>query len=667
MDFKRKQGTSLTFDVIWRLGVKIFIANTVIMICIGYAVGMSLENSEKQYMSEVVARLTVEMNTELQRYIDAAYGFSQTKAIQDFLLSTDDLGVTLDDATRAIQSELTIIANTFGDVVLRVSLGSVKSNNIVDHTGGVGGASFSLSSTNYYSAITEKKLVITSSYTDTATGKAIVTIAHPVISSSGVVLGLVAYDVKVEKLSEFVTSTQFSETGVTFILDTNGAVLVAPDHVTSDLTAFSTAGSDYQNEMGNPTGEIINFTAKGVKYLGGFSKIDNAGWVLVSTVEVNEFQKSTSRILIGLKLTQIAFFFIIMISSGRFIYQRLSPIKEISDYMHEIATGNLQSSLDYESEDEMGHLVKDIQHMVETLFTYIEHVSDTITDFSHGTIKVDRSVEYIGDYKPVYDAMVAFEELMTESLTELKEAVQQVDTGATQISNGASALASGSQEQAASVEQLNALITTVDKDIAETAQYSGKISDYAGSITGNIEVNNDKMKELAGNVDLIKNHSKEVTRIIKVIEDVAFQTNILALNAAIEAARAGSSGRGFAVVADEVRNLSVKTSDAVRDTTKIITEMETCVVSSTDLAHDTSKGLQHILDEAQDFVENMSNITHSTSDQSSAIEEIHKGMELIASVVNKNAAISEESSASTEELSSQATVMAGLIQKFKFR
>ncbi len=299
------------------------------------------------------------------------------------------------------------------------------------------------------------------------------------------------------------------------------------------------------------------------------SIVTNLSWFLVSDLSEN----STQDVFI-LIVMQAMCFFCLLFASTKYLHKKLSPIQQISAYMHDISEGNLHSTLDYNSNDELGYLVKDIRTMIKTLFTYINHVSGTVTDFSKGKISVDRSVEYIGDYKPVYNAMIDFEKLMSESLSDLKRAVDEVGAGSIQISNGASALANGSQEQAASVEQMNALITTIDNEISETATYSNKISDYAGSITGNIVVNNDKMKTLAVNVQEIKNHSNEVTRIIKVIEDVAFQTNILALNAAVEAARAGEAGKGFAVVADEVRNLSVRTSEAVHDTSRIITEMK---------------------------------------------------------------------------------------------
>lgn len=391
--------------------------------------------------------------------------------------------------------------------------------------------------------------------------------------------------------------------------------------------------------------------------------VSNVVWVWVADFSVASSQDKVAVLI----FVQILCLVCLLFTATKYLHQKLSPIRQISDYMHDISEGNLHSSLDYNSNDELGALVKDIRNMIKTLFTYINHVSGTVTDFSQGKIEVDRSVNYIGDYKPVYDALLAFEELMTDSLSELKRSVDEVSTGTVQISNGAAALANGSQEQAMSVERMNNLISTIDKEISETATYSNKIADYASSITGNIMQNNDKMKVLAENVQEIKNHSTEVTRIIKVIEDVAFQTNILALNAAVEAARAGESGKGFAVVADEVRNLSVRTSEAVRDTSRIISEMESFVVSSTDLAQDTSKGLQNIVDEAQDFVTNMSSIRHSTNDQSEAIANVHKGMEQIAKVVHQNAAISEESSASTEQLSAQASLMSQLINKFKFR
>lgn len=659
---------SLSWEVIKNISVMLVIANVIIIANVAYWVSYSIEKSEKQYMAEVVARLSGEVNQELQRYIDAVQGISVNAVLVDYLENTSNVGL-VDNGTRDqnARNELKILSNLFGDVVMHVVLGSVESDNLIDHVGASGGQGFSLSRADYYSAITQQKLVVTGAYEDTGTKELVVTLAYPVFGSNGTVVGLVALDLMVDKLSGFVTNTTFGESGTTFILDQNGNILVQPavSHVTSSMGSSSFVGDDLQRELANPSGEIIKFATGGTARMGGIATIENAGWMLVSAVDVDDFQARAMLIVGALSWMQIIVCVIGVMVSGSIIRKKLSPIPLIQSYMHDIAEGNLQSSLDYRSDDEMGALVRDIQQMSKTLFSYITHIEKTIGDFAEGRITVSHDVEYIGDFMPIYESMENFERLMTGSLSELKRAVDEVGSGAQQISNGANILADGSQEQAASVEELNALISHVNEAITETANYSGKISGYAGTISDDISRNNEKMKDLATNVQKIRDHSDEVKRIIKAIEDVAFQTNILALNAAVEAARAGESGKGFAVVADEVRNLSMKTSEAVQDTTRIITEMAMFVESSTDLAHETSQDLQQIAEEAESFVDNMASITHSTNDQSKAISEIHQGIEKISHVVHQNAAISEESSASTEELAAQTSAMTDLIEQFK--
>ncbi len=665
MKKRNKNKKSLITDVITRLGLMVFIANLTVIFSVAYWVNYSLVKSEKQYMGEVINRLSVEINSGLQEYISIVVGFSENRVLTSYLQENNNIGIDPSPDDDLLLAELETIANVFGDTALQLIVGSVESNSVMNHQGDRAGSDFMLSNTPYYLAISEKRLVITSAYSDSRTGEKVVTIAYPVFGDSGETLGLLAFDLFVEKLSGFITSTTFGESGTTFLLDSNGSVLVSPSGSNINFESQDFQGAQLQSQLDNPSGEIIEFTVDGVPRMGGFALIENTGWTLISAVDVADIHQRTELLVGALTGLQIFCFVLTVVFSVKFLHKRLSPIKEISDYMHEVSEGNLHTSLAYQSEDELGTLVEDIKSMVETLFLYINHVTSTVGDFAEGRITVDKNIDYIGEFKPVYDSLLRFESLMCDSISKLQRGVEEVGVGAVQISNGANALASGSQEQEASVQEMTSLISSIETEIQETAEYSGKISTYSTNLKDNIHINNDKMKELATNVQEIRNHSLEVTRIIKVIEDVAFQTNILALNAAVEAARAGSAGRGFAVVADEVRNLSILTSEAVKDTTKIITEMEIFVASSTDLAKDTSFGLQNIADEAQEFVRNMDNINASTKEQSEAISNIHKGMKQISNVVHQNAAISEESSASTEELSSQATEMTELIQKFQ--
>ncbi len=668
MSQKNRKIKSLAWEMIMNVTVMLVVINVFVIINIAYWVSYSVEKGEKQYMEEVIARKSGEIDNQLQRYIDAVIGISQNAVIQEYLDSVDTIGLVDSHSAmeESVREELQIIANIFDDTILFVALGSVTSDNIIDHLDSMGGIGFSLKTRPYYNAVTEERTVVTEAYSDFTTGNTVVTIAHPVYSSTGRVSGVICLDIIVEKLATMLSNTTFGDSGTTFLLDQNDNILVSPEaNLSTQTLASSTfSGDNLASELSNPTGSIFRYESNNTERMGGIVLIENTGWKLLSAMDVSEFESRSFLIVGALSVMQVVCFAIGIALCGRFIHKKLMPIKLIQNYMSELSQGHLKTTLDFSSEDEMGALVEDIKSMVDTLFLYINHVTRTIHDFAQGEIVVSQDVEYIGDFKPVMDSMENFVYLMTDSLSELKQAVEEVGSGATQISSGANILASGSQEQAASVEELNQLISRVNSEISETANYSGKISDYADNLAGDIMKNNEKMKELAVNVQEIKEHSGEVKRIIKVIEEVAFQTNILALNAAVEAARAGESGKGFAVVADEVRNLSLRTSEAVQDTTRIITEMAVFVETSTELAQETAHDLQNIANEAQGFVSNMSSITHSTNDQSKAISDINQGIDQIYSVVQQNSAISEQSAAATEELSAQTELMTELIQKF---
>ncbi|MFI3174295.1 MAG: methyl-accepting chemotaxis protein [Bacillota bacterium] len=666
----KKKTNSLTFDVIKNVTMMLVIVNVIVIANIAYWVSYSIEKGEKQYMSEVITRLSGEVEQQLQRYIDMTVGLSGNKVIKDYLSDIDDIGIRTDRIEDAlVAAELGAIADAYSDTILHVFVGSIESDNVFNSEFSTGGANFSLKNANYYVAITENRPVVSNAYQDAITGNTTITIAHPVIGNDGKAVGLIALDLLVEKVSGFVTPTTFGTSGTTYIIDENSNLLVYPGTVSSNVNidSITYSGEELLQELDNPTGAIIQYTTGGVKRLGGVSSVENTNWRLISAMDYSDFEQRSGLVVVSLTILQIICFIIGIILNARYIHKKLSPVKLIQNYMHDVSEGNLRSELAFDSNDEMGALVDDIRAMVQTLFGYITHISETLSDFADGKIQLNDDVEYHGDFEPIYTSMENFVELMTDSLGQLKRSVGEVEQGTRNVSDGANTLASGSQEQASNIQDLNALIGKVNDEIKETANYSGKISDYASSLARDILMNNDKMKHLAVNVQGIKDHSDEVKRIIKVIEEVAFQTNILALNAAVEAARAGQSGRGFAVVADEVRNLSMKTSDAVQDTTKIITEMAVFVETSTNLAHETSHDLQIVADNSEDFVKNMSNITRSTSDQSQAIAEINKGIENISHVVHGNSAISEESAAATEQLSSQAMSMTELINKFNFK
>jgi methyl-accepting chemotaxis protein len=248
---------------------------------------------------------------------------------------------------------------------------------------------------------------------------------------------------------------------------------------------------------------------------------------------------------------------------------------------------------------------------------------------------------------------------------EIHEASEQVSIGANQISDASQSLAEGSTEQAATVEELSASISDVAEKTRLNAERAVNAANLSETIKSNAQKGSQQMTEMTQAVTEINKASQDISKVIKVIDDIAFQTNILALNAAVEAARAGEAGKGFAVVADEVRNLASKSAAAAKETGTLIENSMKKAELGSAIAADTANSLSEIVDGINKSSDVISEIAHSSEEQSMAISQINDGIGQVSEVVQKNSAVAEESAASAEELNAQSSVLQGHISQFK--
>ncbi len=345
------------------------------------------------------------------------------------------------------------------------------------------------------------------------------------------------------------------------------------------------------------------------------------------------------------------------------------PVGELEDVAIQMAQGNLDVQINYQSKDEIGVLSDQMREVVRKLRAIVEDENQFLAKVAAGDLSVDSicEQEYIGNFHQVLLSFRAIAKRLNEAMGQISDSSNQVSNSSEQVSSGAQALAQGATEQASSIEELAATIAEISDQIKENAENASNANLKVNEVGDEMNESNLKMQDMIAAMDEISQKSGDIGKIIKTIEDIAFQTNILALNAAVEAARAGSAGKGFAVVADEVRNLASKSAEASKNTAALIENSIKAVQNGTRIADETAKALLHTVEGAKEVTMLVDKISEASSSQSSAISQITLGIDQISSVIQTNSATAEESAAASEELSSQAQLMKALVSRFKLK
>lgn len=343
----------------------------------------------------------------------------------------------------------------------------------------------------------------------------------------------------------------------------------------------------------------------------------------------------------------------------------LEPLHEIEGVANELTEGNLHSTLDYHSEDEVGRLAHSMRKSIRILASYVEDIDRAMKRFSEGIFDVQPQVEWKGDFIGILNSFMSFEKSMSETIKGIQHVSDKVLSGAEQVASSSRDLADGATNQAAVVEELTATVASVSEQVAKNSQSAKEISGRVEQLGNSIFESNGKMREMVDSMNEISVASKEIDKIIATINEIASQTNLLALNASIEAARAGEAGKGFAVVANQVNVLADQSAQAAKESSLLIETSVKAVEKGMVIAGQTAAQLDEVAKTSETITEEVSNIADTLETQTTEIYQINEGIEQINDVVQTNSATSEECAAASQEMSSEADNLRELIQKFQ--
>lgn len=343
------------------------------------------------------------------------------------------------------------------------------------------------------------------------------------------------------------------------------------------------------------------------------------------------------------------------------------PLVEYSNTMKAISIGDLQTTVTGDYQGVFERLKQIINETSNQLNTMIKMIAEKIESIAIGNLDIENIQKYPGDFELITNSINIIIESLNEIMGDIHVTAQQVHIESQQLSDGSQSLSQGSTEQASSIQQLTAAIAEISDQTKRNALAADKVRNLTLVVQNNALTGNEQMRAMQTSMEDINISSKNVSKIIKVIDEIAFQTNILALNAAVEAARAGQHGKGFSVVAEEVRTLAARSAEAAKETTNLIEGTIDKVQNGTQIANETVVALNQIVTGIEDVADLIENIAEASNEQAMNILQINKGIEQVAQVVQHNSATAQQSAAASEQLSGHAEMLEDRITQFNLK
>lgn len=642
------------------------LAANLIVVCLIFSINVNIQytRSIKSDLYHTVATESAKMDAWFTQHTTIAEGFAQAAAHNDLHgeeLQEYMLKVVHPCSSSIMNGYLAWETDTSGMVC---SIYPVAEDYVAQERGW------------YKSAKSTKDTVITDPYIDAITGKIVITVASPLLSEDGNVLGVCGLDIEVTELVSLSQELKADMNGYAVLVDASGNIVVHAqnsdyDHrlageneIATKLIDIAPIYSDVLAASGS-TNVVSGKGYDGTMRYFPVVPIGDTGWKVLYAADYNEAMSRLNNIIILAVIVSVA----AIIVGALFFYskftKRLRPLSSIGYIVTNMSNGILEHDYPDAENDEIGTICDALSITNKALKSYINEIERILANMADGKFVYDSSVQFVGEF-------TAMEQSIRHICTAMHSTFEQLGTVSEQIANGSHSVSVGATELASAVADETKLIGDVSsnlEDISERVSQSSlnafDVKERAIKATDTVNAGNERMQELLKIMKSISGYAAEIVKMNSTIEDIALQTNILALNASVEASRAGAAGKGFAVVAEEVRRLAAKSRDASNSTAELIEHTVKTIKNGTSSANATAEMLSEVVLETSSIRESVSEIADVSEEQKTMLAEIVSKLGEVENVIGTASATAQNAAAASEELDSQVVILKNNLEQYR--